>query len=245
MSGPTYTDWDPDVLRYLYHDQDMTQQELGDIYGVSASTVGRALNHYDIGTSVYDRLDAETIRDQYDDGHSLPELADEHNTVRSTIWKIVHEKIVEDPVSRETLKDELTPDELRTRYINLDQPTQDIAYEYDTNEEAIWQLLHEYGIKTKSVGDYTISADSDTEYPKSELETTTYQEIREQVIERDDECRYCETTDRPLQMHHITPQSDFDDPQDSHRLDNCVLLCDRCHRHAEFGKITIERPDSK
>jgi hypothetical protein len=49
---------------------------------------------------------------------------------------------------------------------------------------------------------------------------------RDTVLERDGhQCRICGTSDRQLEVHHATPQSEggSDDPE------NLLTLCDRCH----------------
>jgi hypothetical protein len=75
--------------------------------------------------------------------------------------------------------------------------------------------------------------------------------VRRQALERDDhQCQYCGKSrseiGRKPDVHHITPVRDFDDPQDSHTLDNVVALCPSCRRYAEIGEIPRAKiqPDS-
>jgi hypothetical protein len=74
--------------------------------------------------------------------------------------------------------------------------------------------------------------------------------VRRKARERDDhECRICGTTTadegRELDVHHIRPVREFDDPQDAHHLGNVVTLCRSCHRKAEAGSVPTPDPASE
>ncbi len=75
-----------------------------------------------------------------------------------------------------------------------------------------------------------------------------WNEIRQKALERDDRrCRVCGVTRNELgqnpDVHHIVPvrwfiESDGHTRTDAHFLDNVICLCIRCHRKADFEKIT-------
>jgi len=74
--------------------------------------------------------------------------------------------------------------------------------------------------------------------------------VKRAALDRDDHrCQQCGKTTAEIgqepDVHHIIPVRDFDDPQDSHTLDNVVALCPRCHGKAERGLLpdTDYRPD--
>lgn len=75
--------------------------------------------------------------------------------------------------------------------------------------------------------------------------------VRRKARERDDhECRCCGTTatdeGRELDVHHIRPVREFDDPQDAHTLQNVVTLCRSCHRNVEEGNTEVpQRTDEQ
>lgn len=75
--------------------------------------------------------------------------------------------------------------------------------------------------------------------------------VRRAALERDDhECVVCgktkEDVGRNPDVHHIVPvrwfvESEDHERADAHRLENVVTLCVRCHRKADFGKISADR----
>jgi hypothetical protein len=60
-----YDDWDDGQLYDLYVEQGYTRQELADYYGYSASTVSRALRHFDVYKA--DVLDNEGVEERIRD----------------------------------------------------------------------------------------------------------------------------------------------------------------------------------
>lgn len=71
--------------------------------------------------------------------------------------------------------------------------------------------------------------------------------VRRAARERDDHvCQHCgvsrDEMGREPDVHHIEPVRTFDDPQESHRLDNVVCLCRSCHRGVEEGTIDAPLP---
>ncbi|AFH22643.1 hypothetical protein OSG_eHP31_00155 [environmental Halophage eHP-31] len=58
--------------------------------------------------------------------------------------------------------------------------------------------------------------------------TTAWLEARQKALDRDEVCQDCGTS-KELHVHHITPVREFDEPLESHDLDNLVVLCERCH----------------
>ena len=80
------------------------------------------------------------------------------------------------------------------------------------------------------------------ENPHSEPYNGIWHRIRRRAYERDDHrCQVCGKTmaeiGREPDVHHITPIREYDDPDESHRLENVICLCRLCHRRAELGMI--------
>lgn len=57
---------------------------------------------------------------------------------------------------------------------------------------------------------------------------TGWRRIREKVIQRDRVCWGCGLPYR-LQVHHVTPVREFEDPADAHTMDNLITVCQWCH----------------
>ena len=74
-----------------------------------------------------------------------------------------------------------------------------------------------------------------------------WKEIRTEAIQRDEEhCQDCgmvrgehqEEYGRDLEVHHLTPVREFDDPEEADQLDNLVTLCAQCHGKRERDLLT-------
>jgi hypothetical protein len=64
-----------------------------------------------------------------------------------------------------------------------------------------------------------------------------WEDIRENVIERDNsKCQACGSGD-DISIHHITPFRDFDDIEKANSMENLISLCRSCHTRVEFDKI--------
>jgi len=52
-------------------------------------------------------------------------------------------------------------------------------------------------------------------------------------------CRRCMTPVRGKRahVHHVVPERCFDSPEEAHRLENLVTLCDRCHLKTEWETV--------
>jgi 5-methylcytosine-specific restriction endonuclease McrA len=70
-------------------------------------------------------------------------------------------------------------------------------------------------------------------------------ELRQMVLARDNyTCKNCGSKDKPLHCHHIYPASI--DPIESADLDNCMTLCEDCHKEVHkkdgcrYSQLRIE-----
>lgn len=77
------------------------------------------------------------------------------------------------------------------------------------------------------------------------LYSTLWKPRRRKALERDAfRCQDCgvgrdkhiEKYGHGLEVHHIEPAKNFDDPDERHALDNLVCLCKECHRLRERGQ---------
>lgn len=68
-----------------------------------------------------------------------------------------------------------------------------------------------------------------------------WNDIREKVLERDDhECQECGSEDVRLEVHHIKPIREFEDPQNAHYMENLITLCVKHHRRADAGALEVK-----
>lgn len=68
--------------------------------------------------------------------------------------------------------------------------------------------------------------------------------MRRRVVERDQMCRICRLQDGRLEVHHIVPIKEFENPEDANREDNLILLCSKCHHNVEHGNIDCPKHES-
>jgi len=76
-----------------------------------------------------------------------------------------------------------------------------------------------------------------------------FKNLRRKIRNRDTVCQICghDGTEHRLECHHIRKVATFENPSDAHTMDNAVLLCASCHRHADAGRVEelLSRADSK
>lgn len=65
--------------------------------------------------------------------------------------------------------------------------------------------------------------------------------IAKTVRERDGECVLCGSDGGPraLDVHHIIPIREYDEPEEANVMENLVSLCRSCHMKVEWGDATI------
>ena len=75
---------------------------------------------------------------------------------------------------------------------------------------------------------------------------------REKALERDEyKCRACglsneESKDKygiALDVHHITPVREYEEPKEAHKLKNLVTACRACHKQYEGLPVFPDRKD--
>lgn len=116
---------DAEHLNELYHEQELTQSEIGEKYGVSASTVSHYMKKHEVPTRgrrvLDDRLeDADWLYEQYvEEDLTMQQIADEVGCSDGTVMRRLRKHgIIEEPshdedeeVEEEETEDEETEDE--------------------------------------------------------------------------------------------------------------------------------------
>jgi DNA-directed RNA polymerase specialized sigma subunit len=88
---------DPELLRELYHDEGMTQAEIGEEYGVTSSTVSHYMSKHEVETRANvvtdERLeDPEWLREKYGEEElTMQEIADIIGCSDGTVMRRLHD----------------------------------------------------------------------------------------------------------------------------------------------------------
>jgi 5-methylcytosine-specific restriction endonuclease McrA len=131
------------------------------------------------------------------------------------------------------------PQYLEWAYVEKERSMREIAENIGACQQSVSKALIRNGIETRpaSVGlegekNYAWNGGTVREYGHY------WMEQREKAKERDGfECRACgmsnqkhnEKYGRDLDVHHVVPIREFDDPKDAHSLGNLVTSCRECH----------------
>jgi transposase len=111
MDGDGYKD--AETLEYLYHEKSLTQEEIGDIFGVTGSCISDWLSRHEIETRGYPQPDVEgapwkdelTLRRLYvKNGLGTPDIAEKFETTPETIIYWLEKFGIERRDGNETVK---------------------------------------------------------------------------------------------------------------------------------------------
>jgi len=92
-------------LEKLYHDQGLTQSEIAEEYGVTASTVSHYMSKHGVGTRAHavddERLaDPDWLREQYiEEGRTMEDIAEDVGCSDGTVMRRVHEHVPEEDLA--------------------------------------------------------------------------------------------------------------------------------------------------
>jgi hypothetical protein len=76
----------------------------------------------------------------------------------------------------------------------------------------------------------------------SDLYSGRWYEVKRKCRDRDNlTCQKCGNKSGTIDVHHITPVREFDDPNQSHTLDNVVCLCRSCHISIDHGDAVLPK----
>jgi transposase len=233
---------DPSRIREL-RDQGFSQREIADQLGCKQGTISNRMQEFEIDPAGYDPQpwhDKDVLWNLYwNEGLDMSKIADGFDCSRFTIrdWMQEHEiptrTIIESP------PEELTyPEWLSEQYTEKKRSTYDIADELDCAPSTVWDYLHRHEIETRQVGMHEGELNHQWKGGVSQHYGATWPDKRREARERDNhECQRCgmsaeihrESHNETLQVHHIRPFREFDDPEDAHQLENPITLCRECH----------------
>lgn len=213
---------DRDWLDERYHGGGLTQREIGELCGVSATTVRKYMRKFGIET-----------REVAGENHGL------YGTERSAETR---QKI------SETLRGREFSEETRRR-IGDSQRGQSLP---EHTREKISDALRGRGksAETRMKMSRSTAGDRNPNWKGGKYTEEWYGPgwavIRERIRERDRVCQNCgeDGSNLRLEVHHITPlrffrESENHSLEDGNEHSNLVLLCKRCHGLAEHGSIQV------
>ncbi|WP_135852745.1 NUMOD3 domain-containing DNA-binding protein [Halorussus salinus] len=210
-------------LEAKYWDEGLTQKEIAEKCNVSPSTIRKYMKKFDIPT-----------REMRGENHPM------YGRERSEEAK---QKI------SETLDGRTLSEEARRR-ISEAQRGQELPDEVrEKISESLEGLTRSEETRRKMSESTAGEANPNWRGGYSNRYGSGWSMAREAVRQRDEVCQHCghDGSERQLQVHHIVPvrvfrNADHLDIEDAHETENLVLLCCRCHGHAEHGQIEFDAP---
>ncbi|WP_049898478.1 NUMOD3 domain-containing DNA-binding protein [Halococcus agarilyticus] len=208
-------------LEIKYWDEGLTQREIGEECGVSASTVRKQMKRLGVPT-----------RDMAGEDHPLygRERTEE---VKAKISSTMEGRSFSDE-TRERIAEAQRGSELPTDVRQkISRSLQGISRSRETRRKMSRSTAGERNPNWS--GGY------------SRRYGVGWAEARERVWRRDSVCQHCghEGAKRTLDVHHIVPVRLFRETEGvaleaAHDDRNLVLLCKRCHSRAEHGQIDVQ-----
>lgn len=217
---------DPEWLNERYHEDGMTQREIGELYGVHERTIAKWMNRFGIET-----------REVVGENHGL------YGKERTAVTK---RKI------SETLQGREFSEETIERFANSQRGT---SLSEDTKRKISAALSgRRKSAETRMRMSRSTSGDRNPNWKGGRYTEEWYGSgwavIRERIRDRDSICQYCgeDGSNLRLEVHHITPLRFFRNSaahslDDGNEYSNLILLCKRCHGLAEHGSIDVGQPD--
>ena len=194
-------------LESMYHDEHLTQKQIGKEFGVQQLAVGTWSRKYKIQI-ITPMPPKEVLERMYiDEGMSQKQIASKFNVTQQTISRRLRNYNISTTFPIPT-KDDLL------NYIGEGLNQHQIAEKCKVSDWKIFDCCEHYGI-SGMVNGYRCT-------------TQEHQEWRHAVLERDHRtCQMCGETDAIMQAHHIVPYCDH--PEVAYELENGITLCKQCH----------------
>lgn len=143
---------DKETLERLYHDEGLSQEEIGDKFGVKPNTISQWMSRNDVTTRPKQdapHKSADILRHlHHEEELTLKEMGERldrsHGTIRH--WMVKHGIPRKDP-NRKRL--DIPEDKLRELYIDEQKSMGECAEHFDTTLPTIRSRLDEYGIEQR------------------------------------------------------------------------------------------------
>lgn len=210
-------------LEIKYWDEDLTQREIAEECGISATTIRKYMKQFDIPT--------REMRGENHPMYGRKRTEEEKQKISNSLNGRSFSEATRQRMSKSHEGNEI-PDEVRARVAN--------SLEGTTRSEETRRKMSK-----STAGEDNPNWRGGYSYRYG----SGWSVAREQVRERDEVCQHCghDGSDRRLEVHHIVPVRVFRHTtglsvEDAHDEDNLVLLCKRCHGRADHGQIEFDVP---
>jgi len=142
---------DESLLNELYVEKGMTQEEIGEKYGVTGVSIGYWIDKYDLIDHNYPWRDEEWLYEQYHEkDKTLAEIADDVDTGIATIHQWLERHNIEiNSMSLEESHPVNDPDLLKRLHHDKGKSIRQIANELNTSRSTVKSRLDEYQIDRK------------------------------------------------------------------------------------------------
>jgi 5-methylcytosine-specific restriction endonuclease McrA len=210
-------------LEVKYWDEELTQQEIADECGVSPRTVREYMNQFDIPT--------REMRGENHPMHGRERTDEEKQKISSSLEGRSFSEETRQRMSESQSGREL-PQDVREKI-----------------SDSLEGLTHSKETRQKMSKSTSGEANPNWRGGYSNRYGPGWSVARESIHERDEVCQHCDHdgAERRLEVHHIVPIRVFRNAEhlaiaDAHDEENLILLCNRCHGHADHGQIELDAP---
>lgn len=247
---------DEELLREKYINECKSTREISEEWGCDKTTVLDWLHRHGIGVRdknaprKYHELDDEGLLYglYVEEGLTANEIADKYNTDPSTVTRYLKRNNIEITNGHiEKLRNESW---LREQYKDKERSLVDIAEGLDCDDKTVLNWTQRHGIKTRHAGHASLPGEENPNWRGGERPQRDYgknwETQRQKALKRDGyECRACgmpqeehlETFGKGLDVHHVIPLAEFEDPEAANDIGNLVTACKSCHRTFEHLPI--------
>lgn len=217
---------DRDWLEERYHGDGLTQQEIGELCGVSATTIRTWMREFGLET-----------REVAGENHGLYGTDRSEETKRKISETLAGREFSEETLRRfaEGQRGKPVPEDARRK---ISEALTGRKKTEETRRKMSCSTAGEHNPNWKG-GEYA-----------KEWYGPDWTVIRDQIRERDEVCQYCceDGSRYSLDVHHIVPiryfrEADGVSIDEAHCETNLVLLCRPCHAQADHGTIEVRLPE--
>ncbi|WP_152663320.1 HNH endonuclease [Halorubrum saccharovorum] len=254
-------------LRVQYWENSRSLQDIADECGVCGQTILNWMDKHEIDTRTISTAcctgDIEKLKDRqwlcemyWEDGHSSLEIGEMIGVKSSTVTRSMRElgiprrdytEAATTPEVAEKLRDESW---LRQVYLEEKRPVRDICGSLSIEYTTLHRWLGRHGIRYRGppTGEDSPHWTGGEKAYGEGWSLKKRRRVRVRDLARCQDCgmtesKHVEKYGRALDVHHITPARQFDDPVERYAMSNLITLCKGCHL-GKWEPMAPLRPDT-